>query len=136
MRCAGARWLRGRERERGFAAVELAAGVAFLVVPVAVQAALAKGAPQILEPIMKIEVSTPEEFMGGIMGDLNGKRGRIELMEDRGPGTKAIDAFVPLSEMFGYSTSLRSMSQGRASYTMEFDHYAEVPNHVAAKLAK
>ncbi len=102
----------------------------------AIQDGAKKADPVILEPVMKVEVVTPEDFMGAIMGDINGKRGRIEKMEDRGPSTKAIDAFVPLSEMFGYSTSLRSMSQGRASYTMEFDHYAEVPQHVAAKLAK
>lgn len=102
----------------------------------AIQETAKKANPVVLEPVMKVEVITPEEFMGTIMGDLNGKRGRIEKMEDRGPGTKVIDAFVPLSEMFGYSTNLRSMSQGRASYTMEFDHYAEVPQHIAAKLAK
>lgn len=99
-----------------------------------IQDAAKKADPVILEPIMRIEVVTPEDFMGGIMGDINGKRGQVEKMEDR-IGTKVIDAFVPLSEMFGYSTSLRSMSQGRASYSMEFDHFAEVPNHVAQKLS-
>ncbi len=101
----------------------------------AIQDGAKKANPVILEPVMKVEVITPEDFMGAIMGDINGKRGQIEQMEDR-MGSKIIDAFVPLSEMFGYSTALRSMSQGRASYTMEFDHYAEVPQHVAAKLAK
>ncbi len=101
----------------------------------AIQDAAKKANPVILEPIMKVEVITPEEFMGAIMGDVNGKRGQIEQMEDR-MGSKVIDAFVPLSEMFGYSTALRSMSQGRASYTMEFDHFAEVPTHVASKLMK
>jgi elongation factor G len=101
----------------------------------AIQDAAKKADPVILEPIMRIEVVTPEEFMGGIMGDINGKRGRVEKMDDR-VGTKVIDAFVPLSEMFGYSTALRSMSQGRASYSMEFDHFAEVPNHIAQKLSK
>lgn len=101
----------------------------------AIQDAVKKADPIVLEPVMKVEVTTPEEFMGTIMGDLNSKRGRIEEMLDRA-GAKIIDCFVPLSEMFGYSTSLRSMSQGRASYTMEFDHYAEVPNHVASKLMK
>ncbi|HEY1074599.1 MAG TPA: elongation factor G [Patescibacteria group bacterium] len=101
----------------------------------AIQDAVKKADPVILEPVMKVEVITPEDFMGAIMGDMNSKRGRIEQMEDR-MGAKIIDAFVPLSEMFGYSTALRSMSQGRASYTMEFDHYEEVPQHVAAKLAK
>ncbi len=101
----------------------------------AIQDAAKKADPVILEPVMKVEVITPEDFMGSIMGDINGKRGRVEQMEDR-VGSKVIDSFVPLSEMFGYSTALRSMSQGRASYTMEFDHYAEVPNHVAQKLVK
>lgn len=101
----------------------------------AIQDGVKKADPVILEPVMKVEVITPEDFMGAIMGDMNAKRGRIEQMEDR-MGAKIIDAFVPLSEMFGYSTALRSMSQGRASYTMEFDHYEEVPQHVAAKLVK
>jgi elongation factor G len=99
----------------------------------AIQDAAKKADPVILEPVMKVEVITPEDFMGAIMGDINGKRGQIEQMEDQ-VGNKIIDAHVPLSEMFGYSTALRSMSQGRASYTMEFSHYAEVPNHVATKL--
>lgn len=101
----------------------------------AIQDAAKKANPVVLEPIMKVEVVTPEEFLGSIMGDINGKRGRVEQMEERG-GSRVIDAFVPLSEMFGYSTALRSMSQGRAAYSMEFDHYEEVPNHVAAKLMK
>jgi elongation factor G len=100
----------------------------------AIQDAAKKASPVVLEPVMKVEVVTPEDFMGSIMGDINSKRGRVEQMEDR-IGTKIIDSFVPLSEMFGYSTSLRSMSQGRASYTMEFDHYEEVPNHIAQKLS-
>ena len=82
---------------------------------------------------MKVEVVTPEEFMGDVIGDLNSKRGRIEQMTDRG-SAKVVDSFVPLSEMFGYATNLRSMSQGRASYSMEFDHYAEVPNNVAEEI--
>lgn len=101
----------------------------------AIQDGAKKAGPIVLEPIMKVEVVTPEEFMGGIMGDINGKRGQVDKMEDRA-GAKIIDAFVPLAEMFGYSTALRSMSQGRASYTMEFDHYAEVPKHVAAQFVK
>lgn len=92
-----------------------------------------KASPVILEPIMKVEVVMPEEFMGDVMGDLNSKRGRIEKMEDRAKN-KVVDAKVPLSEMFGYATQVRSMTQGRASYTMEFDHYAEVPNNVAEKI--
>ncbi len=89
-----------------------------------------KGKAILLEPIMKVEVVTPEEYMGNIMGDLNSKRGQIGQMIDRA-NAKVIDAMVPLAEMFGYATSLRSMSQGRSSYTMEFDHYAEVPKSVA-----
>ncbi len=87
--------------------------------------------PIILEPIMKVEVITPETNMGDVIGDLNSKRAQINEMTDR-LHLKVIDAFVPLSEMFGYATALRSMSQGQASYTMEFDHYAEVPKNVAA----
>lgn len=101
----------------------------------AIQETAKKASPVVLEPVMKVEVVTPEEFLGAIMGDINGKRGRVEQMEER-MGSRVIDSFVPLSEMFGYSTALRSMSQGRASYSMEFDHYAEVPNHVAQKLMK
>jgi len=86
--------------------------------------------PVILEPIMNVEVVVPEQFMGDVTGSLSGKRGSIEGMEDRGMN-KAIHAKVPLSEMFGYTTSLRSMSEGRGSMTMEFDHYETVPNNVA-----
>jgi len=87
--------------------------------------------PVILEPIMKVEVTTPEEFMGDVIGDLNAKRGQINKMEDRAGGLKIINASVPLGSMFGYTTSLRSMSQGRAAASMEFENYAEVPNNVA-----
>ncbi|MFA7253567.1 MAG: elongation factor G [Patescibacteria group bacterium] len=93
-----------------------------------------KANPVILEPIMKVEATTPEDFMGDIIGDLNAKRGQINQMEDLPNGIKRINAFVPLASMFGYSTSLRSMSQGRASYAMEFDHYAEVPGNVAKEI--
>ncbi len=99
----------------------------------AFQAAAKKAEPIILEPIMKVEVTVPEEFMGDVIGDLNSKRGRIEKMEDRS-GAKIIDAFVPLAEMFGYTTTLRSMTQGRASNSMEFDHYEEVPRQVAEEI--
>jgi elongation factor G len=99
----------------------------------ALQEGVRKGKPVILEPIMKVEVTTPEEFMGDVMGDLNSKRGRIQKMDERS-GVKIVDAFVPLSEMFGYSTSLRSMTQGRAAYAMEFDHYEDVPNNVAEEI--
>ncbi len=99
----------------------------------AFQEGVKKGKPVIMEPVMKVEVVTPEEFMGDVMGDLNSKRGRIQKMEDRA-SAKVVDAFVPLSEMFGYATSLRSMTQGRASYAMEFDHYEEVPNNIAEEI--
>ncbi len=93
--------------------------------------------PVILEPIMKVIVSTPEQFMGDVVGDLNSKRGIISEMNDRGEGNaqiKEINAEVPLSKMFGYATQLRSMTQGRANYTMEFSHYAEVPKNVAEEI--
>jgi elongation factor G len=90
-----------------------------------------KASPVLLEPVMKVVVVTPEEFMGDVIGDLNSKRGRIEGMEDLNPGVKEITAFVPLGEMFGYTTNLRSNTQGRASSSMELDHYADVPNNVA-----
>jgi elongation factor G len=90
-----------------------------------------KAGPVIMEPIMKVVVVTPEEFMGDVIGDLNSKRGRIESMEDLALGVKEITSFVPLGEMFGYTTTLRSNTQGRASSSMELDHYADVPNHVA-----
>ncbi|OGF26319.1 translation elongation factor G [Candidatus Falkowbacteria bacterium RIFOXYB2_FULL_47_14] len=89
-----------------------------------------KASPTLLEPVMKVEVVTPEEYMGNVIGDLNSKRGQIGQMTNR-INVKVIDAMVPLAEMFGYATALRSMSQGRAQYTMEFDHYAEVPKNVA-----
>ncbi len=89
-----------------------------------------KANPVLLEPIMKVEVTTPEEYMGNVIGDLNSKRGQIDQMSDRG-NLKVIDAKVPLAEMFGYATALRSMSQGRANYSMEFLHYSEVPRHAA-----
>ncbi len=98
--------------------------------------ALPKAKPILLEPIMKIEVITPEENMGDIVGDLNRRRGQIQGMEDRG-GAKAVKGIVPLSEMFGYVTSLRTLSSGRASSTMEFSHYEQAPNNVTeAVLAK
>lgn len=100
---------------------------------IALQEGVRKAQPIILEPVMKVEVTTPEDFMGDVIGDLNSKRGRIEQMTDRG-SAKVVDAFVPLSEMFGYATSVRSMTQGRASYSMEFDHYAEVPRNVAEEI--
>ena len=105
----------------------------------ALQEAVKNAQPVLLEPIMKVEVVTPDEFMGDVIGDLNSKRGRVDEMTDRS-GVKVVTASVPLAEMFGYTTNLRSMTQGRASSTMELDHYADVPSHVAeaiiAKRAK
>ncbi|MBN3858129.1 elongation factor G [Paraburkholderia sp. Ac-20340] len=93
--------------------------------------AMRKAQPVILEPMMAVEVETPEDYMGNVMGDLSGRRGIVQGMEDMVGGGKIVRAEVPLSEMFGYSTSLRSLSQGRATYTMEFKHYAEAPRNVA-----
>jgi elongation factor G len=90
-----------------------------------------KAQPVILEPMMAVEVETPEDYAGSVMGDLSSRRGMVQGMDDMVGGGKAIKAEVPLSEMFGYSTTLRSMSQGRATYTMEFKHYAEAPRNVA-----
>ncbi len=97
----------------------------------ALQAGVKQANPVLLEPIMKVVVVTPEEFMGDVIGDLNSKRGRIESMEDLTAGIKEITAFAPLGEMFGYTTNLRSSTQGRASSSMELDHYSDVPTHVA-----
>ena len=80
---------------------------------------------------MAVEVETPEEYMGDVMGDLSSRRGIVQGMDDDGVGGKKIRAEVPLAEMFGYSTTLRSLSQGRATYSMEFKHYSEAPKHVA-----
>ena len=87
----------------------------------------------LLEPMMKVEVEVPEEYMGDVIGDLNRRRGQINSMDDR-MGLKIVNAFVPLAEMFGYSTDLRSATQGRGTYTMEFDHYGEVPSNVAKEI--
>lgn len=92
-----------------------------------------KATPILLEPIMKVEVTTPEDYMGNVVGDINAKRGQIEKMSDR-LNIKVIDAKVPLSEMFGYATQLRSMTQGRANYSMEFLHYSEAPRNIAEKV--
>jgi elongation factor G len=91
--------------------------------------------PVLLEPVMSVEVVTPEEFMGDVIGDLNRRRGRIEGMEPRG-NTQVIRAFVPLAQMFGYATDLRSQTQGRATYTMQFDHYAEMPSSLAEEITE
>jgi elongation factor G len=99
----------------------------------AIKDAVGKASPTILEPMMKVEVTMPEEFMGDVIGDLNSRRGLIEGMDPRGT-TQVVRSAVPLSEMFGYATDLRSMTQGRASYSMELSHYAEVPASLAAEL--
>jgi len=93
--------------------------------------AMRKASPVLLEPMMAVEVETPEDYMGNVMGDLSGRRGIVQGMEDMVGGIKVIKAEVPLAEMFGYSTTLRSLSQGRATYTMEFKHYTEAPRNVA-----
>ncbi|HEY0739732.1 MAG TPA: elongation factor G [Herpetosiphonaceae bacterium] len=92
-----------------------------------------KGRPQILEPVMKVEVTVPEDFMGTVLGDLNSRRGRVEGMDARG-NAQAIRAQVPLSSMFGYATDLRSMTSGRAQFSMEFDHYEPLPNSLAEEI--
>jgi elongation factor G len=104
-------------------AFKMAASIAF-------KDGMRKASPALLEPMMAVEVETPEEFMGNVMGDLSGRRGIVQGMEDL-PTGKAIRAEVPLKEMFGYSTTLRSLSQGRATYTMEFKHYVEAPRNIA-----
>ena len=100
----------------------------------AVKDAVEKADATVLEPMMQVEVTMPEQFMGDVIGDLNSRRGQVEGMDSRG-STQVVRAFVPLAEMFGYATDLRSMTQGRASYSMELSHYAEVPANVAAELA-
>ena len=108
-------------------AFELAASMAF-------KDGMRKAAPVLLEPMMAVEVETPEDYMGDVMGDLNRRRGIVQGMEDDGIGGKKIRAEVPLAEMFGYATDLRSATQGRATYSMEFKHYAEAPAHVAQEV--
>jgi elongation factor G len=105
----------------------------------AVKDAFERADPTILEPVMKVEVTMPEAFMGDVIGDLNSRRGHIDAMENRGEGqhrTQVVQAFVPLAQMFGYATDLRSMTQGRATYSMEFSHYAEVPTSIASELVQ
>lgn len=105
-------------------AFELAGSLAF-------KEAMRRAGPVILEPMMSVEIETPEEYMGDIMGDISSRRGMLQGMDDNPAGGKFVKAEVPLSEMFGYSTTLRSMSQGRATYSMEFKHYSEAPKNVA-----
>jgi len=92
-----------------------------------------RAAPVLLEPMMAVEVTTPEDFMGDVIGDLNSRRGQIQSMDERA-GARVVRALVPLSEMFGYVGDLRSRTQGRASYTMQFDSYAQVPQNVATEI--
>jgi elongation factor G len=92
-----------------------------------------KADPVILEPIMRVDVFIPEEYMGDVIGDINSRRGRIEGMEDTA-GAKVVKSFVALSEMFGYATDLRSKTQGRGNYTMQFDHYEELPKSIMEKV--
>jgi elongation factor G len=105
-------------------AFKMAASMAF-------KDAMRKASPVLLEPMMAVEVETPEDFMGNVMGDLSGRRGIVQGMDDQVGGIKVIKAEVPLAEMFGYSTQLRSLTQGRATYSMEFKHYSEAPKNVA-----
>jgi elongation factor G len=105
-------------------AFKMAASIAF-------KDAMRKASPALLEPMMAVEVETPEDFMGNVMGDLSGRRGIVQGMEDIVGGMKGIRAEVPLAEMFGYATQLRSLTQGRATYSMEFKHYSEAPKSVA-----
>ena len=98
-----------------------------------VRDAISKAKPTLLEPMMKVEVTVPEEYMGDVIGDINSRRGRIEGMEPTN-GVQIIRSFVPLSEMFGYATDLRSNTQGRGLYSMQFDHYESVPNSIAEKV--
>jgi elongation factor G len=99
----------------------------------AVKEAIKRGRSAILEPIMQVEVVTPDEFMGDVIGDLNSRRGQIQGMEMRA-GAQVVRAFVPLAAMFGYATDLRSATQGRATYSMQFDHYAPLPNNLAEEM--
>ena len=99
----------------------------------AFQDAAKKAKPVLLEPVMRVEVVVPKEHMGDVMGNLSSRRGQIQSQEDRG-GTQIINARVPLSEMFGYATDLRSRTQGRATYSMHFDRYEQAPNHVSEEV--
>ena len=112
-------------------AFEIAARAAF-------REGIAKANPVLLEPIMKVEVLTPEKYMGDVIGDLNSRRGQVQEMNTRG-NANVVNAMVPLANMFGYVNNLRSLTQGRANYSMQFDHYEQVPSNVAeevkAKLA-
>jgi elongation factor G len=108
-------------------AFKIAASMAF-------KEAAKKADPAILEPVMSVEVVVPDEYMGDVIGDLNARRGKVRGMEDRA-GAKVVLAHVPLAEMFGYATDLRSRTQGRATFTMQFDFYNEVPAHKQGELS-
>ena len=99
----------------------------------ALKAAVRRAKPVLLEPVFSVEVVTPEEFMGDVIGDLNRRRGQVSGMEQRG-NAQVISAHVPLAEMFGYATDVRSTTQGRATYTMQFERYEEVPPNIAEKI--
>jgi elongation factor G len=101
----------------------------------AIKEACQKAGPVLLEPIMSVEVVTPEEYLGDVMGDLNGRRGRVSNLEAR-VSSQVIRSQVPLSNMFGYATDLRSRTQGRATFTMQFDHYEQVPGSIAEEIMK
>ena len=95
--------------------------------------AMKKANPVLLEPIMKVEATIPEEYLGDVMGDINARRGKIEGMDVRA-GAQIVKGFVPLAEMFGYATDLRSKTQGRGTYTMEMNHFEEVPKNITDKI--
>ena len=99
----------------------------------AIKDAMQKATPALLEPYMDVEVVTPDDYLGDVMGDLNGRRGRVQSMEARA-GAQVVRAQVPLSEMFGYATDLRSRTQGRGQYTMQPSHYTEVPKSIQEKI--
>jgi elongation factor G len=101
----------------------------------ALKEAAKRAKPVLLEPVFAVEVVTPEDYMGDVIGDLSRRRGRVEGMEQRG-NARVVTALVPLSEMFGYATDVRSMTQGRATYTMQFDKYEEVPPNIAEKVVE
>jgi len=101
---------------------------------VAFKEAVSKASPALLEPIMAVEVVVPEEFMGEVIGDISSRRGKVLGMDTR-PAAQVIDARVPLAEMFGYATDLRSMTQGRATYTMQFSHYEPVPATISEEIS-
>ena len=104
-----------------------------ITISIALKEAARKASPVLLEPMMAVEVTTPEDYMGDVIGDLNSRRGQIQAMEERA-GARVVKALVPLSEMFGYVGDLRSKTQGRANYSMVFDSYAEVPTNVAKEI--